>query len=244
MPVSIASQIDKVPTDDIGIYVSRIFYECGVKYPYYRCRTHSHSAYSEAKVVHLGMESIMHILKVLIGVLSVISMGVHAGYIHAAVLLNRTVEVQNPFHGSPAIGPNLITVGPEIELPNWGGNGYNQLDILDDGFTYTSLQSVQRGSSPNLIQVADTLDVIGSFSSIQIVAASPALNDPTRLYFEANKFWYDVGGIYTNAGDYVQVRITVSGAVPEPTSIFTFSLVISGFCIGYRRCKKLYHKIH
>jgi hypothetical protein len=181
----------------------------------------------------------MRISRFFVGVSFILFMYMNTDFNYAAVLLNRTVEVQNPYQGSPAIGPNLIKVGPEIEFLNWGGNGYNRLDILDDGFIYTSLQSVQRGSSPNLIQVADTLNVVGSFSSIQIASASPALNDPTRLYFEANKFWYDVGGIYTNAGDYVQVRITVNDPVPEPASVFTLTLLVSGFGVGYRRYNRI-----
>lgn len=152
------------------------------------------------------------------------------------ILLNRTVEVQNSFQGSPAIGPNLITVVTEVEFPDWGGSGYNRLDILDDGFIYTSLRSAQRGSTPNLLQVSDVFNVVGRITSIQIVSASASLNDSSRLYFDSDSFWYDVGGIYTNQGDYVQVRITVSDTdpVPEPSSMLIMGFGLSGYLLVRR----------
>lgn len=183
-----------------------------------------------------GRESIVSVQRVLvIGLLIAIFM-TQSGSVFGGILLNRSVEVQNSFQGSPAIGPNLVTVVTEVEFPDWGGSGYNRLDILDDGFIYTSLRSAQRGSTPNLLQVSDVLNVLGRITSIQIVSASASLNDSSRLYFDSDTFWYDVGGVYTNQGDYVQVRITVSNTdpVPEPSSMLIMGFGLSGYLLVRR----------
>ena len=183
-----------------------------------------------------GRESIVSVQRVLvIGLLIAIFM-TQSGSVFGGILLNRSVEVQNSYQGSPAIGPNLVTVVTEIEFPDWGGNRHHRLDILDDGFIYTSLRSAQRGSTPNLLQVSDVFNVVGRITSIQIVSASASLNDSSRLYFDSDSFWYDVGGIYTNQGDYVQVRITVSDTdpVPEPSSVLIMGFGLSGYLLVRR----------
>lgn len=68
-----------------------------------------------------GRESIVSVQRVLvIGLLIAIFM-TQSGSVFGGILLNRSVEVQNSYQGSPAIGPNLVTVVTEIEFPDWGG---------------------------------------------------------------------------------------------------------------------------
>ena len=163
------------------------------------------------------------------------------GQAAAALLDGQTVETTN-FHGTAPdatviIGPELRTVGPGVELVNFGWSGFLTIDFSDTNILITLATDQPFG----FFEVLRFFDVNGTIPAFTDISVNPAtnyagFNASLISEFDSDVIALNLTGLNGLQGQQISLDLTAAAPVPvhEPATLW---LLVAGLTtlVAWRR---------